>query len=60
MLPLGRVVFARGRPVEVYLDGLRVQGVQSVKVETEIGVNAPKILRLTVCVSDVVIEETRS
>jgi hypothetical protein len=43
----------------LFLDDLEVPSVESVKIETLVGKKGPRLLRITVCVESISIEEQR-
>lgn len=58
-MPLARIVTETGKPTRVFLDDLEIPGVETVKIETLVGSKGPRLLRLTVCVETISIEEIR-
>lgn len=59
-MPQARIVTETGQRTRVFLDNLEVPSVEAVKIETLVGTKGPRLLRLTVVVESISIEEVRS
>lgn len=58
-MPTARIVTQTGKQTRLFLDDLEVPSVESVKIETLVGKKGPRLLRITVCVESISIEEQR-
>lgn len=58
-MPAARIVTETGKPTRLFLDDLEVPGVEHVKIETLVGSKGPRLLRITVTVESISIEEQR-
>ena len=59
VMPKARIVTEKDNRIRVFLDDREVPGVETVKIETLVGSKGPRVLRLTVCVEAISIEEIR-